>query len=53
LNGFDHFRWQRNFYERIIRNEIELEHIREYILNNPGKWAEDSENPRLADRSGL
>jgi REP element-mobilizing transposase RayT len=37
--------WQRNYYEHIIRNENELYAIREYIINNPFKWAEDIENP--------
>ena len=37
--------WQRNFYERIIRNEDELNAIRIYIKENPLKWAEDEENP--------
>lgn len=27
--------WQRNYYERVIRNEDELRYIREYIRNNP------------------
>lgn len=36
--------WQRNYYEHIIRNEKSLEEIREYILNNPARWAEDDEN---------
>jgi REP element-mobilizing transposase RayT len=35
--------WQRNYYERIIRDEAELRHIREYILNNPLKWELDLE----------
>ncbi|MFC2133425.1 transposase [Bacteroidota bacterium] len=30
--------WQRNYFERIIRNEAELFNIRNYILNNPYKW---------------
>lgn len=29
--------WQRNYYERVIRNEDEYETIREYIKYNPGK----------------
>ena len=29
--------WQHNYYERIIRNENELNRIREYIINNPIK----------------
>jgi len=33
--------WQRNYWERIIRNEQELQKIREYILNNPTQWELD------------
>ena len=33
--------WQRNYYERIIRNEDELNHTREYIINNPPDWESD------------
>lgn len=35
------FEWQRNYFEHIIRNEQELNHIREYIINNPLNWAKD------------
>ena len=38
--------WQRNYYEHVIRNEKTLQAVREYILNNPAKWAEDKENPQ-------
>lgn len=31
------FVWQRNYHERIIRNDIELNEKREYIRNNPVK----------------
>ncbi len=37
--------WQRNYYEHIIRNEDEMHRIREYIIYNPAKWAEDENNP--------
>ena len=37
--------WQRNYYERVIRNDTELNKIREYIITNPQKWDTDSENP--------
>ena len=37
--------WQRNYYERVIRDEKELDGIREYILHNPMKWADDENNP--------
>ena len=36
--------WQRNYYEHIIRNEEELNRIREYIKNNPLNWEIDEEN---------
>jgi len=38
--------WQRNYYEHVVRNEKELNQIREYIMNNPLKWELDEENPR-------
>jgi hypothetical protein len=42
--------WQRNYYERVIRNDAELNRVREYIQNNPARWALDHENPhRLPD----
>jgi putative transposase len=37
--------WQRNYHERIVRNERELNAIRQYILDNPANWEEDGENP--------
>jgi putative transposase len=37
--------WQRNYYERIVRNEDELNRIRQYIRDNPEKWAEDKNSP--------
>lgn len=33
--------WQRNYYEHIIRSEIELNKIREYIINNSLNWEAD------------
>jgi len=33
--------WQRNYYEHIIRNEIEYKQICQYIDQNPARWAED------------
>ncbi len=37
--------WQRNYCERVIRNERELGLVRAYIAENPLKWAQDKENP--------
>jgi putative transposase len=36
--------WQRNYYERIIRNADEANRIHLYIESNPSHWAEDEEN---------
>ncbi|HCX89509.1 MAG: hypothetical protein COW04_01090 [Deltaproteobacteria bacterium CG12_big_fil_rev_8_21_14_0_65_43_10] len=38
--------WQRNYWEHVIRDENELNHIREYILNNQLQWELDDENPK-------
>lgn len=46
-----HTIWQRNFYERIIRNENELNGIREYIQNNPAQWEQDDLHPLRTIRS--
>ena len=37
--------WQRNYYEHIIRNDAALERIRNYIVNNPAQWEQDSLHP--------
>jgi putative transposase len=37
--------WQRNYWEHIIRDERSLNRIREYIQNNPARWAEDQLHP--------
>ena len=34
--------WQRNYHEHIIRNEIALEKLREYVVHNPLTWEKDS-----------
>ena len=33
-----YFEWHRSFYDRIIRDERELENVRKYIKNNPKNW---------------
>ncbi len=37
--------WQSRFYDRIVRNEKELQAIRLYIDNNPMQWEADKDNP--------
>jgi putative transposase len=38
------FAWQAGFYDYIIRTNIPLQAIREYIEQNPANWPEDPEN---------
>ncbi|WP_276954655.1 transposase [Allomeiothermus silvanus] len=42
---FDKRLWQRNYYERILRDEDKLQAVREYIVHNPLAWHTDEENP--------
>lgn len=35
--------WRLNFYDRILRNEIELESRRRYITTNPSRWLEHND----------
>ena len=35
------FAWQSRFHDRIIRNQTELQKIRQYIINNPKNWKYD------------
>lgn len=36
--------WQQNYYEHIIRNDRELNAIRQYIIDNPLNWKLDRDN---------
>ncbi|HEX9972984.1 MAG TPA: hypothetical protein VGD14_13015 [bacterium] len=44
-NNHPEFAWQSRFYDRVIRNNLELQHIREYIWHNQLKWDLDSNHP--------
>lgn len=33
--------WQRNYYERIVREDDTLNRTRQYIQNNPAAWQND------------
>jgi REP element-mobilizing transposase RayT len=37
--------WLRNYFERVVRNDDELNAIRAYIATNPSRWRDDPENP--------
>jgi len=36
--------------KRVVRDEKELNQIREYIVGNPLKWELDQENPNYNDK---
>ena len=38
--------WQRNYFERIVRDAQEWAETSRYILENPVKWEWDKENPQ-------
>jgi REP element-mobilizing transposase RayT len=40
--GFTGKLWQRSYHEHIIRDENSLNHIREYVRNNPVLWTADT-----------
>ncbi len=33
--------WKRSYHDHIVRNKGALERIRQYIMENPGRWHED------------
>ena len=33
--------WQASYYDEIIRNDVMLQSVRNYIIGNPSKWMED------------
>ena len=39
--GKNNFKWQRSYYDHIIRKEESLQKIKEYIIINPQEWKKD------------
>ena len=37
--------WQRDYYDHIIRDDADLQRLRQYIQNNPMKWELDQLHP--------
>ena len=52
INGLRHTPgapvWQRNYHEHVVRDERELNAIRQYIADNPARWVWDRYNPQAA-----
>ncbi|MDF2545618.1 MAG: hypothetical protein K0R93_516 [Anaerosolibacter sp.] len=38
MNGGMDFKWQKSYYDHIIRKDESLDNVREYIRNNPMQW---------------
>ena len=34
--------WQRNYYEHVIRNDVDYERVATYTINNPLTWKDDT-----------
>lgn len=34
--------WQRNYYEHVIRDDLDLDQVRCYIQENPSRWEEEN-----------
>jgi len=39
--GKNNFKWQRSYYDHVIRKEESLQKIKEYIMINPREWKRD------------
>jgi len=44
--------WQRNYYERIVRDGAEFAGATQYILENPERWEWDQHNPERRQAPG-
>lgn len=45
--------WQRNYWEHVVRNETDLQEIRQYIVNNPMSWTADTLYVEAGNGRGL
>jgi REP element-mobilizing transposase RayT len=45
--------WHRNYYEHVIRDERDLQAVREYVTLNPMGWDKDEENPVVGARRAV
>jgi putative transposase len=37
--GLANFAWQRGFHDRVVRDQVTLQQIRDYIAHNPREWS--------------
>jgi hypothetical protein len=43
--------WHRNYFEHIIRNEIEWNKFNRSIVSNPSRWEEEYDDPNQITKS--
>ena len=48
--GIQDFWWQSRFHDRILRSNVSVNAVRDYIDRNPQNWLEDPNNPSTAAR---
>jgi REP element-mobilizing transposase RayT len=41
--------WQRNYYEHIIRNQVDYSRIEQYIIDNPTNWKKKKLNVKMTN----
>jgi len=46
INEFKYFKWQKSFYDHVIRGEKDYNYIKYYIQQNPRRWVEDRNNSK-------
>jgi putative transposase len=51
VDGHHSFGWQRNYYDHIIRDDIDHFFVEQYIALNPLMWDLDRDNPRARQMS--
>ena len=51
LPGMDHSPvWQRNYYDHIVRDDLEYDRINQYIETNPLNWQDDQLHPSVINK---
>lgn len=50
-NTHEYFQWQSRFHDHVIRNSESYERIKNYIINNPANWNDDSLNSKNRNKS--
>ena len=48
-NQYINFKWQKSFYDHVIRTETSLNNIRNYIKDNPLRWDLEKDHNHLSN----